>query len=111
MLNGASFAPGGALTAEFVLRRDIARPFAAYAVIILPDGSMLDATTLGAVKPIVSFMPALAAPFTYSLISRPIPPGAPPGRYEIVAAFFDPYIPVTGRGDAFLEVAAPFGIR
>lgn len=111
VLNGSSFGAGDALTAEFVLHRSVTQPFAAYAVIILPDGSMLDAATLGAVRPLVSFMPALGAPFSYVLVSLPVPPGAPHGSYEIAAAFFDPYRPITGRGDAFLEAATPFKIR
>jgi cysteinyl-tRNA synthetase len=32
------------------------------------------------------------------------------GRCEIVAAFFDPAGPITGRGDAFMEAAAGFAI-
>lgn len=111
VLNRASFTPGEALTADFNLHRSIARPFAAYAVFILPDGSMLDASTLGPVKPLVAFMPALGVPFTYRIVSVVVPAGAPQGRYEIVAAFFDPYGTITGRGDAFLEAASLFTVR
>lgn len=111
VLNAVSFGKGETLTAEFVLRRDIARPFVAYAAIVLPDSSMVDAATLGPVRPVAAFMPALGAPFSHTLISRPVPPGAPAGRYEIVAAFFDPYTPVTDRRDAFLEASAAFETR
>ena len=111
VLNAVSFEEGETLTAEFVLRRDIARPFAAYAAIVLPDSSTVDAATLGPVRPVAAFMPALGAPFSRTLISRPVPPGAPAGRYEIVAAFFDPYAPVTDRRDAFLEASAAFETR
>jgi hypothetical protein len=110
-LNGALFGPGNALTAEFTLHRSIKQPFIAYAVFILPGGSMVDAVTLGPVKPLVTFMPALGAPFSYRLVSTTIHAGAPTGTYEIVAAFFDPYGPITGRGDAFLEAASTFTIR
>jgi subtilisin family serine protease len=110
-LNAALFGPGDPLTADFVLRRSIARPFAAYAVFILPDGSMCDAVTLGPVKPLVTFMPALGAPFIYRLVSVAVPPGAPKGPYWIVAAFFDPHVPVMGRQDAFLEAASPFTVQ
>ncbi len=110
-LNGAVFGHGDPLTADFVLRRTIAQPFAAYAVFILPDGSMRDAVTLGPVKPLVTFMPALGAPFSHRLVSVAVPPGAPKGPYWIVAALFDPCTPVTGRQDAFLEAASPFTVQ
>lgn len=110
-LNGTSFGGGDSFISRFILNRSIEQPFKAYAVIFLPDGSMLDAMTLGPVKPVVDFMPALGAPFTHTLLSTAMPPGAPKGGYEIVAAFFNPYGPITGRGDAFLEAAAPFTIR
>ena len=109
--NGASFAPGDRLTAEFILNAPIGQPFAAYAVFVLADGSMVNAVTLGPVKPLVSFMPALGAPFTSTLFSGAVPAGAPKGGYEIVAAFFNPFAPVTRRGDAFMEAAARFEIK
>jgi len=39
-----------------------------------------------------------------------VPDNAPTGRYEIVAAFFDPLGTITGRADSFLEAAAGFAI-
>jgi len=78
----------------------------------MPNGSMLDAITLSpALKPVASNVPGLAAPFTYTLLSTRIPTGAPVGAYEIVTVFFDPSKPITGRGDAFLDVSRRFSIR
>jgi hypothetical protein len=95
-----------------VLSESIERPFTAYAVIILPNGSMLNARTLDTpLRPVVTNIPSLSAPFQFPLLSTTIPPGAPKGIYEIVAAFFDPTKPITGRGDAFLDVSATFAIE
>lgn len=110
-LNGTSFAAGDFLSSRFVLNRSIARAFTAYAVIFLPDGSMVDAMTLGAVTPVASSVPGLAAGYTCPLLSIEVPAGAPPGSCEMVAAFFDPNGPITGRGGAFLQASAPFTIR
>jgi hypothetical protein len=111
VLNGTSFAGGDSFTSRFILNRSIERLFTAYTVVILPDGSMLDAMTLGPVTPVASSVPGLAAPFTYPLLSTTVPPTASKGAYEIVAAFFDQSRPITGRGDAFLEAAKTFTIR
>jgi hypothetical protein len=110
-MNGASFTAGDAFDARFELYQAIRRPFAAYAVIVLPDGSMRDAATRGPVRPVAEFMPAMDAPFTHPLLATTVPAGAPTGAYEIVAAFFDPYVPITDRGDAFMEAARTFTIR
>ena len=73
---------------------------------------MRDAWTLGAaVKPVAPFMPALLAPFDCPVLSATVPDAAPRGSYEVVAAFFDPYIAVRGRSDAFLDAGARFTIR
>jgi hypothetical protein len=56
-------------------------------------------------------MPGLSAPFSYPLMLLNIPGGAPTGTYEIVAAFFDPYMPITGRNAAFLEASREFSIK
>ena len=111
VLNGSSFAVGGSFCARFLLHRAILQPFTAYAVIFLPDRSMIDAATLGPVRPVVEFMPALGAPFSYTLLCTPVPLSAPKGECEIVAAFFDPYRPIAGRPWAFLEASAPFRLR
>ena len=110
-LNAPLFAPGRTMTADFALYETIRLPFSVYSVFILPDGSMIDAVTLGPVEPFVTFMPGLAAPFNYRLVSVAIPAGAPRGEYEIVAAFFDLCGPITGRGSAFLDVSARFTIK
>lgn len=112
VLNGTSFARGNYFSASFRLNQSITQPFTAFAVVILPDGStMLDALTLGPnVKPVASNVPRLNLPFSYPLISLNLPTGAPLGQYEVVAAFFDPSKPITGRADAFLDVNAKFEI-
>ena len=89
-LNGSSFARDDFFSATFQLNRSITQPFTVYAVVIMPNGFMLDALTLGSkLKPIVSNYPGLNAPFSYPFISLKLPQGAPLGQYEVVAAFFD----------------------
>jgi len=111
-INGSSFGPGDQFAATFRLNESITRPFTAFSVIILPDGSMLDTFTLSpAIQPVASNAPALTAPFEYPLLDLPIPQGAPAGSYELVAAFFDPTRPITKREDAFLEASSKFTIE
>lgn len=112
LLNGDIFGAGSQFQATFQLNGSIAQPFTAYAVVILPNGSMLNALTLKApIQPVVANMQGLDAPFSYPLINRNIPGGAPKGEYEIVAAFFDPSKPIHSRADAFLDVKAKFTIQ
>jgi hypothetical protein len=112
VLNGASFARNDFFSATFQLSRSITQPFTVFAVVIMPDGFMLDALTLGPnVKPLASNMPGLDPPFSYPLISLNLPAGAPLGQYEVVAAFFDPSKQITGRAAAFLDVSGKFTIR
>ena len=107
-----AFPANALLTADFKLNRAIVRSFTVFSVIIMPDGSMLDTMTLApALKPLATNMPGLGVPFSYALLSVVIPPGTAPGQYEIVAAFFDPSKPITGRGDAFLDASAKFTVR
>ena len=111
LLNGSSFARGDFFSATFQLNRSITQPFTVYAVVIMPNGSMLDALTLRPkVKPVASNVPQLDTPFSYPLLSLNLPAGAPLGNYEVVAAFFDPSKPITGRADAFLDVSGKFEI-
>ena len=111
VLNGASFARGDFFSATFKLNRSIEQPFTVFAVVIMPDGSMLDALTLGPnVEPIASNVPRLDFPFSYPLLSLNLPAGAPLGNYEVVVVFFDPSKPIRGRADAFLDVSGKFGI-
>ena len=110
-LNGSLFEAGDSFSSRFVLKRPIEPPFTAYAAIFLPDGSMVDATTLGPVAPAAVSVPGLHPPFEYRLYSGAVPRGAPKGQYEVVAAFFDPSSEITGRGDAFLEASKGFEIR
>jgi hypothetical protein len=110
-LSGSSCAPGDYFSATFRLNDAIARPFTAFAVVMLPGGGMLDALSLGSdVKPVASNVPRLD-PLSYPLISLNLPMGAPVGEYEVVAAFFDPSRPITGRADAFLDAGEKFVIR
>lgn len=110
-LNGPAFSPGDRFTATFRLVRTIARPFTAYAAVLLPDASMRDARTLGAaLNPVAEKIPGLSVPFETIVLDIAVPEGTPAGDCEIVAAFFDPAEPVTKRGDAFMEAAAGFTI-
>jgi uncharacterized repeat protein (TIGR03803 family) len=112
ILNGTSFSAGAPFSATFQLNESIMRSFTAYAVLILPNGAMLNALTLDTpLAPVVSNRSGLAAPFSYPLINMTIPAGAPTGDYELLAAFFDPGRPITGRGDAFLEASGTFTIH
>ena len=111
-LNGSTFGPGAPFNATFVLNRSIEQPFTVFSVIIMPGGSMLNTMTLGPnIGPVASNVPRLDVPFQYPLFSLNLPADAPIGAYEILVAFFDPSRPITGRGDAFLEAAAPFTIQ
>jgi hypothetical protein len=112
MINESSFGPGNQLTSTFLLHESIGRPFTVFAVIILPNNTMLNALTLSPkIQPVATKVPGLAAGFTRQLLSVKVPPGAPTGEYELVVAFFDPNTKITGRGDAFLDVNARFSIR
>jgi hypothetical protein len=95
-----------------MLYQPVKRPFQAYVVVVLPDGSMRDARTLGTrLTPVASFMPALGAPFSYRVLDVSIPLDAPRGMYELVTGFFEPWQPVHSRAEAFLDVSARFEIR
>ncbi|MEJ2746113.1 MAG: PQQ-binding-like beta-propeller repeat protein [bacterium] len=110
-LNDASFRTGEQFVAIFKLNQPIERQFTAYAVLIMPGGKMLNARTLDVpLKPVASNVNGLPAGFTYPLLSVKVPPGAPKGEYELVAVFFDPSEPITGRPDAFLDVSARFTV-
>ena len=112
ILNGTSFGAGDPFSATFQLNESVTRSFTAYAVVILPSGAMLNALTLNTpLAPVVSNRPGLNAPFSYPLINVTVPAGAPLGSYEVVAAFFDPLMLITGRGDAFLEASGPFTVQ
>lgn len=111
LLNGSLFARGNYFSATFHLESSITQPFTVYTVVIMPDGSMLDTLTLGPkLNPAASNMPRLDPPLLYPLISLNLPSGAPLGNYEVVAAFFDPSKPITGRQAAFLDVSGKFEI-
>ena len=86
--------------------------FTVYAVIVLPDGSMLDALTLRPnVRPLASNVNGLPEGFVYTLMNLRIPAGAPPGNYILIVGFFDPKAKITGPQDAFLLVQTPFNIK
>lgn len=112
VLNGTTFSTGQPFTATFRLNRSVEQPFTAYAVVVLPDGFMLDALTLGPeIKPVASNVPRLDAPFTHPLMSLNIPAGAPLGNYQVMAGFFTPGKPISGPQDAFLLATGPFTIQ
>ena len=109
--NDAWFKHEDSLQSTFQLNEAISREFTAFAVVVLPDGTMLNALTLDAPpKAVVTAYPGLPAGFSYPLIKTYIPGGAPLGGYEVLAGFFDPTKPITGRGDAFLLASGPFTI-
>ena len=111
-LNGSLFARVDLFSATFQLNKSVTQPFTVYAVVILPNGSMIDALTFGPnVKPVASNARQLDPPFSYPLLSLNLPANAPLGQYEVVAAFFDPNKPIKGRRSAFLDVSAKFTIR
>ncbi|MDD5556414.1 MAG: PQQ-binding-like beta-propeller repeat protein [bacterium] len=111
LLNGTSFRQGDRFTASFRLNESVAQPFDAYAVVQLPDGSMLDALTLGTkIVPVATNVPGLDAPFTYPLMDLSVPGGAPAGNCRVMAGFFTPGQPVTKPEDAFLLATTPFRI-
>ena len=112
LLNGESFSPGQQLTATFRLNEPIEKLFTVYEVLVMPNGKMLNARTLDVpLKPVAARVNGLPAGFSYQLLSTTVPPGAPKGEYELVAAFFDPSKPIHGRQDAFLDVSAKFAIQ
>jgi len=112
MNNGWIYPPGYQCTATFMLYKSITQPFTAYAVLFLPKGTPLNALTLNApLKPVVTNMQKLDAPFSYPLINRNIPGGAPKGEYELAVIFFDATKPYRTRADAFLDVSAKFTIQ
>lgn len=112
IVNGSTAVrPGDPFQSTFRLNQSVARLFTAYAVVVMPDGSMLDALTLGpSIKPVASNIPILNAPFQYPLLSLIVPAGAPPGPYQVLAGLFDPAQPITKPEDAFLLASGPFSI-
>lgn len=112
VLNASSFSRGEFITGTFMLYQSVKRPFQAYSVVMLPDGSMRDVRTLDTtLRPLVALMPALLAPFDYKVLAATIPAGAPEGTYYLIVALFDAYTPVQWRSQAFLDVSAGFTIR
>ena len=112
VLSSSLVTRGEILRGTFVLRESVKRPFRPYVVVVLPDGSMRDARTLGmTLNPLVWFMPALGAPFEYEILRARVPEGAPPGTYALVTAFFDSTIDVQSRWQAFLDVSAFFQVQ
>jgi len=110
--NGTTFLVGEHLQCYFRLNQSIQKSFTVYAVLILPNGIMLNAMTLDTpLKPVAENVPNLNAPFQFPLLSATVPSGAPVGEYELLAAFFDLRIKITGRQDAFLQVSSKFTVR
>ena len=112
VLNGTSFGAGQQFTATFKLNEAIERRFTVFAVIIMPNDSMIDAITLSPkVKPVASNVPRLDAGFTYQLMSLVIPSGAPKGNCSVMVGFFDPNTAIHGPSDAFLLATTPFSLN
>jgi len=103
---------GSHFTATFQLNKAVTRVFNAYAVVNLPDGSMLDAITLSPnIKPLATNVNGLPAGFTYPLMSLTIPTGAPKGNCSVMVGFFDPNTAIHGPSDAFLLATTPFTLN
>jgi hypothetical protein len=110
-LNGISFKAGEQLVATFKVNEPIETMFDVYAVLVMPNGNMLNARTLNTpLRPLVRKVKKLPAGFICQLLSKTIPPGAPKGEYEIAVVFFDATKPYHGRADAFLDVSSKFTI-
>ncbi|MDD5556823.1 MAG: PQQ-binding-like beta-propeller repeat protein [bacterium] len=110
-LNESSFEPGDRFEATFRLNQDIAEPFTAYAVVQLPDGSMLNARTLDApLRPVARNVPGLRAGYAYTIVHE-VPAGAPPGPYSVMAGCFRPVGPIHGPWNAFLLSTVPFTVE
>jgi hypothetical protein len=111
VLNNPETRIGGRVDAWFMLREPVDCPFTAFAVIIMPDGEMINALTLDTpLRPVAKNVSKLPAPFSYLLLSATVPPGAPKGVYELVTAFFYVDKTICSRADAFLETSASFTI-
>lgn len=108
LLNGSSFNGGEHLVATFKLNETISQTFNAYAVIIFPDGNMLDLMTMSPkLKPVVAKIRGLSAPFSCVLLSVDIPRGTLSGDYTIIVAFFEPGKPISA-GNAILLASGHF---
>jgi hypothetical protein len=109
-MNGVRFRPGDTISATFELNETYEGPFTAFALLVMPNKSMrrLPSLQVGA-KPVVKNMRRLKAPFSFRLLSKRIPGGAPKGRYECLVAFFDPVGPFR-RDTARLLVSSFFTI-
>lgn len=111
-LGGASLSEGEQLTATFVLNEPIERKFTVYAAIVLPDGSILDALTLGTkLKPLAVNVKGLAPPFSFPFINVTIPAGAPKGVYQVLMAFYDPKRSNPFKNSPFLLVRSVFTVE
>ncbi len=113
-LNGTLFNAGEQIVATFNLNEPIQTmfDFDVYAVLIMPDGKILNARTLDRpVRPLAHKVKRLPAGFTYQLMSKTIPPSAPKGEYELAVVFFDAMWPYHSRSDAFLDVSAHFSVQ
>lgn len=103
---------GGQIVATFRVNQPIERLFDVYAVLVLPDGKMLNARTLNRpLKKLARRVNGLPAGFSYRLLSKTIPLKAPKGEYEIAVVFFDATKSYRKRSDAFLDVSAKFTIQ
>lgn len=73
---------------------EIPYPFDAYGVIVRPDGlylSMrLESDLLPGVVPMAADIPLHPLPAEYTLLETTVPPGTPPGTYEVIVALTEP---------------------
>jgi hypothetical protein len=112
LCNGGQFGAGDFLNVTFRLNKTVEQPFTAYALLIMPNGRMMNARTLNRpLKPVARAVPVLHAPFSFTLLSKNIPGVALKGEYELVVAFFAYGRPIHGRSDAFLEARVTFAVE
>ncbi|MCX6355102.1 MAG: hypothetical protein NTZ78_09400 [Candidatus Aureabacteria bacterium] len=103
---------------KFRLNQSVNWPFKGFAVIFMPDGSILNLLNL---KPLVinkktgpvpaATGPSFSAPFAITFFNSAIPGGAPKGRYNAAVLFFGASDAITGRDAARIDANTSFIVR
>jgi hypothetical protein len=113
VMNDTRFHRRDRLSAVLEVDEPITREFTAFAALILPNGGKVTLPKLTpGLRPVVTRMPGLTAPFSLRLLSGVrIPVKAPSGWYEIAVCFFDATRPFRSRSDAFSEASVRFKVE
>lgn len=116
--SGTVFSGGDNLILKFRLNQPVNWPFKVFAVIFMPDGSILDLLKL---KPLVinkntGPVPAatgasFGAPFEFTFFNGIIPRGVPKGSYNAAVLFFGASDVITGRDAARIDANTSFIVR